>query len=132
MRMLGSVRRMPGLPRLCPDLSATVYGARVALAAMANALAKPDEAARWLADAEHIRRLILERLYDPKDAAFYDVDAQGNFVRVRSDVISRVLGEHVLKLSEAHDRAVVRGGVDAPDPQPEGVLGAVSAPVDCA
>ena len=28
--------------------------------------------------------LIIEKLYDPKDAAFYDLDAQNNFVRVRS------------------------------------------------
>jgi len=84
------------MPRLCPDLSATVYGARVALAAMANALGKPDEAARWQADAEHIRGLILSRLYSPEDGAFYDLDAQNNFVRVRGDAISRVLGEHVV------------------------------------
>ncbi|SNT36409.1 hypothetical protein SAMN05421770_10933 [Granulicella rosea] len=94
------------LPRLCPDLSATTYGGRVALAAMAKALGKKDEAARWQADAETIRRLIIDKLYDPKDAAFYDLDAQGNFVRVRSDVISRVLGEHVLKLDDRHDRAI--------------------------
>jgi hypothetical protein len=97
---------VPTLPRLCPDLSATTYGGRVALAAMAEALGKKDEAARWQADAETIRRLILDKLYDPKDAAFYDLDAQGNFVRVRSDVISRVLGEHVLKLSDRNDRAI--------------------------
>ena len=84
------------MPRLCPDLSATVYGGRIALAAMANALGKPDEAARWLADAEHIRQLILTKLYSPEDGAFYDLDAQNNFVKVRSDVISRVLGEHVV------------------------------------
>jgi hypothetical protein len=94
------------LPRLCPDLSATTYGGRVALAGMAAALGKKQEAARWKTDAETIRLLILEKLYDPKDAAFYDLDAQGNFVRVRSDVISRVLGEHVLKLSETRDRAI--------------------------
>jgi hypothetical protein len=97
---------VPTLPRLCPDLSATVYGGRVALAAMASALGKREEAARWEADAETIRRLIIERLYDPKDAAFYDLDAQNNFVRVRSDVISRVLGEHVLKLSDPKDKAI--------------------------
>jgi hypothetical protein len=97
---------MDTLPRLCPDLSATVYGARVALAEMANALGKPDDAARWREDAEHIRRLIIDRLYDAKDAAFYDLDAKNNFVRVRSDVISRVLGEHILKLSNPHDRAI--------------------------
>lgn len=94
------------LPRLCPDLSATTYGGRVALAAMAAALGKKNEAARWQADAETIRRLIIEKLYDPKDAAFYDLDAQGNFVRVRSDVISRVLGEHVLKIADRNDKEI--------------------------
>jgi hypothetical protein len=84
------------MPRLCPDLSATVYGGRMALAAMAKALGKPDDHARWLEDAEHIRQLILTKLYSPEDGAFYDLDAQNNFVRVRGDVISRVLGEHVL------------------------------------
>jgi hypothetical protein len=86
----------PTMPRLCPDLSATVYGGRIALAAMARALGKRDDEARWLADAEHIRHLILTKLYSPEDAAFYDLDAQNKFVRVRSVVTLRVLGEHVL------------------------------------
>jgi hypothetical protein len=94
------------LPRLCPDLSATTYGGRVALAAMAAALGKRDEAARWETEAERIRNLIIDKLYDPETAAFYDLDAQDKFVKVRSDVISRVLGEHVLKLSEKRDRAI--------------------------
>lgn len=94
------------VPRLCPDLSATVYGGRVALAAMAKALGKGDEQARWLSDAEHIRELILTRLYDPEDAAFYDVDPAGKFVRVRSDVISRVLGEHVLHIADRRDNTI--------------------------
>jgi hypothetical protein len=37
----------PGLPRLCPDLSATVYGGRVALSAIARALGKTAESDRW-------------------------------------------------------------------------------------
>ena len=94
------------MPRLCPDLSATVYGGRVALARMARALGKTAEAARWQSDAETIRQLILDKLYCPEEAAFYDLDAQGNFVRVRSDAISRVLGEHVLDLGQARDRAI--------------------------
>ena len=94
------------MPRLCPDLSATVYGGRVALAVMAKALGKAAEEARWQSDAETIRQLILDKLYCPEDAAFYDLDAQGKFVRVRSDVIGRVLGEHVLDLSHARDRAI--------------------------
>ena len=85
-----------GLPRLCPDLSATVYGARVALSAMATALGKSTEADRWSADAEAIRRLILHKLYDADDAAFYDLDANNKFVRVRSAAMLRVLGEHVV------------------------------------
>src|SRR6202044_1686338 len=60
------------MPRLCPDLSATVYGGRVALAAMAKALGKGEDEARWLEDAEHIRKLILSKLYSPEDGAFYD------------------------------------------------------------
>jgi hypothetical protein len=86
----------PGLPRLCPDLSATVYGGRVALAAMARALGKTADADRWTESADHLRRLVLDKLYVPHDAAFYDLDAKGNFVRIRSDVISRVCGEHVV------------------------------------
>jgi hypothetical protein len=85
----------PGLPRLCPDLSATVYGGRVALAAMAQALGKSSEADRWTEDAEEIRKLIVEKLYYARDAGFYDVDAQGRFVWVRTAAVLRVLGEHV-------------------------------------
>ena len=86
----------PGLPRLCPDLSATVYGARVALSAMARALDKRAEAEHWTESAEQIRRLILAKLYVQEEGAFYDLDAHGKFVRVRSDVLSRVCGEHVV------------------------------------
>jgi hypothetical protein len=85
----------PGLPRLCPDLSATVYGGRVALAAMAAALGKTSEADRWTEDAEEIRKLIIEKLCDPRDSGFYDVDTQGRYVWVRSAATLRVLGEHV-------------------------------------
>jgi hypothetical protein len=105
----GDARKAPqiaSMPRLCPDLSATVYGGRVALAAMAKALGKMGEAARWQSDAETIRLLILDKLYCAEDAAFYDRDAQGKFVRVRSDAISRVLGEHVLDLAHVRDRAI--------------------------
>jgi len=94
----GDARKCPpgaGLPRLCPDLSATVYGGRVALAGMAKALGKTDEADRWNEDAETIRGLIIARLYDPVDGAFYDLDADSQFVRVRSSTILTVLGEHV-------------------------------------
>jgi hypothetical protein len=86
----------PGLPYLAPDLSATVYGGRVALAAMAQALGKKDEANQWIERAETVRRAIMEHCFDPEEACFYDVDAAGEFVRIRGDVLTRVLGEGVV------------------------------------
>jgi len=85
-----------GLPYLAPDLSATVYGGRLALAAMANALERPEEADAWLERAEAIRQAIMEHCFDAEDACFYDVDGEGEFVRIRGDVLTRVLGEHVV------------------------------------
>jgi hypothetical protein len=86
----------PTLPRLCPDLSATTYGARVALAAMAKALGKTAEGDQWTESAHKIRGLILSRLYVPEEAAFYDLDAQDRFVKIRSEILTRVCAEHVL------------------------------------
>jgi hypothetical protein len=103
----GDARKCPpidSLPRLCPDLSATVYGGRVALSGMALALGHKEAADHWLEDAEAIRRRIIEKLYCPEDATFYDLDAHEKFVRVRSVLIAGVLGEHVLKLEIPSDR----------------------------
>lgn len=83
------------LPRLCPDLSATTYGARVALAAMAKALGKSSDSERWLERAAKIRSLIPGRLFVDREAGFYDLDARNQFVRIRCDILSRVCGEHV-------------------------------------
>jgi hypothetical protein len=92
------------VPRLCPDLSATVFGGRVALSAMATALGKTVEAQKWTDDAEHIRSLIAEKLWCEEDASFYDVDPNGSFVRIRSVANCRVLGEHVLRLNVSQER----------------------------
>lgn len=86
----------PGVPRLCPDLSATVYGGRVALASMADALGKRSEAEQWRDRAQTLRTLVMEKLYVPEDAAFYDVDTKGQFVKVRSAVLTRMAGEHLV------------------------------------
>jgi len=83
------------LPRLCPDLSATVYGQRLALAEMADALGKRDEAGRWREQAASIRAAILARLWSDEDAAFYDRDAEDRFVAIRGDILTRMCGEHV-------------------------------------
>ena len=70
------------MPRLCPDLSATVFGARIALGQMVKALGKQAESDRWVEDAERIRKLILEKLWCEEDSSFYDVAPDGTFVRV--------------------------------------------------
>ncbi len=86
---------IPSLPRLCPDLSATVYGGRLALAAMAEARGRRGEADRWREQASVLRTAILQRLWSAEDAAFYDRDPQDRFVRIRSDILTRMCGEHV-------------------------------------
>jgi len=86
---------VPVLPFLSPDLSATMVGARRAMAEMAKALGKSDEADRWTADCEALRRTLIDKLWVAQDGAFYDLDAQNHYVRVRSDVISRVASEHI-------------------------------------
>jgi len=84
------------LPYLAPDLSATVYGGRVALAGMAERLGRRPQADEWRAKAETTRKLIIEHCYDPEDECFYDVDAKGDFVRIKGDVLTRVFSEHVV------------------------------------
>ena len=68
----------------------------VALAEMAKALGKNTDADRWRTQADRIRKLILEKLFVEDDAAFYDLDANDRFIRIRSDILSRVCGEHVV------------------------------------
>lgn len=84
------------LPYLAPDLSATVYGGRVALAKMAEQLGKNLEAEEWREKAEEIRLLIIKHCFDHEDECFYDVDTDGKFVRIRGDILTRVFSEHVV------------------------------------
>ena len=101
-------RFTPGqsVPRLCPDLSATVFGARSALSAMASALGKQSEARKWKASAEQMRTAIVERLWCADDASFYDVAPDNTFVRVRSVANLRILGEHVLRMDVPRERKI--------------------------
>ena len=82
---------LPELPLLAPDLSATKYLGRVALAQMARLLGRAGEEAMWLERAEALRQQILRLTFDADTGFFYDVDAQGRFVRVKGDAGLRVL-----------------------------------------
>jgi len=83
------------LPYLAPDLSATVYGGRLALAQMARQLGNPD-AEKWTMKAEETRRALLALCFDPETLCFYDLDKNNRFIRIRGDALTRVLSEHVV------------------------------------
>lgn len=86
----------PILPYLAPDLTANVYCQRKYLAKIAEELGKHDEAKAWLVKAEQIKQALFTHCYDAEDDFFYDVDRQGQFVRIQSDVLLRVLACEVV------------------------------------
>lgn len=94
---------IPGMPWLAPDLSATLFGGRVALGEMASVLGDDKASKEWRAKALATRRAILEKLFVKRDGAFYDLKTDGTFVRMRHDAITRVMGEHVVDRAEFND-----------------------------
>jgi hypothetical protein len=84
------------LPYVAPDLSATVYGGRRALAMMARQLGREAEARDWDVAADATRKKLLDLCFDPESECFYDRNRDGEYVRIRGDVLSRVLCEHVV------------------------------------
>ena len=85
----------PQLPFLAPDLSATVYGGRKALAAMASLLGLGDASDQWSDSAERLRRKINSKCFSEEDLCYYDRMATGELLRIRGDVLLRVLQEGV-------------------------------------
>ena len=94
-------------PMLAPDMNAVFYGDRCALAEMADELGYADQARDWREKAADVKRRMMEMLYDPKDAFFYDVDRHGNQRKFLSISISNVFQEHVLD-KETADRIYQR------------------------
>ncbi|MDR6884068.1 MGH1-like glycoside hydrolase domain-containing protein [Bacillus sp. 3255] len=81
----------PILPFLAPDLTANVYCQRLYLSRMAQELGDAEAAAGWEAKAQQSLDSLFEHCYDRADAFFYDVDRNGEWVRIQSDVLLRVL-----------------------------------------
>lgn len=79
----------PILPFLAPDLTASVYCSRKYLAKMAEELGMAS--APWEEKAAASLRSLMDHCYDEADAFFYDVDRNGEMVRIQSDVLLRVL-----------------------------------------
>ncbi len=86
---------LPCMPLIAADLSATRYGDRIALAALAERLGKPEEAARWRQDAAALKAKMQELLYDEETDFYYDRSPQG-LRKYRTEHITRIFLNHVL------------------------------------
>ncbi len=111
---------LPTMPYLAPDLSATVYGERKALAGMARMLGKASEAAQWEERAESLRKALMKWCFDADDLFFYDRDARNHLIRIRTVVILRIFGSQVVepKLFEAMYQRHVRNPKEFWTPYP--------------
>jgi hypothetical protein len=79
----------PLLPYIAPDLTANVACQRRYLARLAEELG--DSGAEWRVKADASEAALFDCCYDSGDAFFYDLDRNGEHVRVQSDILLRVL-----------------------------------------
>ena len=90
---------IPVMPVLSVDLSAMLYGNRMALAELAGRLGRTDEKVHWENKALAVREVIMEYLYDPADEFYYDRDRNG-FRKYRTEHITRLFLNGVLTQDE--------------------------------
>jgi hypothetical protein len=90
---------LPCMPVLSVDLSAMLFGTRIALAELADLLGRPADAVRWRTEADAIGAAIRRHLYDPEDEFFYDRDPSG-FRRYRTEHVTRLFLNGVLTQDE--------------------------------
>lgn len=90
---------LPEMPILSVDLSAMLYGHRIALAELAGLLGKNDEAALWLKKADDLRNAINTYLYDEADEFYYDLSTSG-LRKYRTEHITRLFLNKVLTQEE--------------------------------
>lgn len=95
----GNMPDIPIMPVLSVDLSAVLYGGRLALAELAKRLGRTDEESCWRERAEELRCRIREYLYDPEDDFYYDRDENG-LRKYRSEHITRLFLNRVLEQDE--------------------------------
>lgn len=79
---------LPNIPYVAPDLTANVACQRGYLARMAGHLG--TDTTQWEEAALASRAALYDLCFDADDACFYDLDAHGRQVRIRSDVLLRV------------------------------------------
>lgn len=88
-----------GLPWYVPDLSSARLGDRRALARIARAIGREDDAIAWKRRADETAANLRRWLFDEADACFHDRRADGSFVRMRGEILTHPLRE------DAVDRA---------------------------
>ena len=93
-------------PILALDMNCNFYGTQIALAEMAEMLDKPEEAADWREKARKVKQEIFNRLYEPDDAFFYDVDRNGQRRKYKCSTIFHLFLEGVL--DPAEDAALIQ------------------------
>ncbi|RED61799.1 MGH1-like glycoside hydrolase domain-containing protein [Cohnella lupini] len=81
----------PILPLLAPDLTASAYCGREYLARMASELGLEEEAIAWKKKAGETLESLVAHCFSEDDGFFYDLDNNGRFNRIQSDVLLRVL-----------------------------------------
>ncbi|MBS5587094.1 MAG: hypothetical protein KHX36_12815 [Clostridiales bacterium] len=112
---------LPGLPLLAPDLSATKYLGRVALAQMARLLGRAGEEAMWLERAEALRQQILRLTFDA-DTGFFLRCGRAGALRARQ----RGRGLARADVPRA-GRSSVRANSFRPRAEPRRILDALSS-----
>ena len=88
------------LPILSPDMNAVFFADRMALSDMARELGKENECRVWRRKADQVRQKMFERLYDEKEAFFFDADRQLRKRPLKTISITNVFGERVLTQAE--------------------------------
>lgn len=91
----GNMPDLPVMPILSVDLSAMLYGSRIAMAELAAALGMDKEQHFWEDAALQLKELIYQYLYDPEDDFFYDRSPQG-FRKYRTEHITRLFLNKVI------------------------------------
>jgi hypothetical protein len=79
----------PFLPLVAPDLTANVACQRLYLAHIAEELS--EDGGVWRDKSRRSEEALFASCWDAEDSFFYDLDRNGEFVRVQSDVLLRVL-----------------------------------------
>lgn len=90
-------------PMLAVDMNCHFYGTQIALSEMARKLGKTDEAKKWEQNAKKVKENIFLHLFDKDDAFFYDVDRNGNKIKLMSSTILHLFLEKVLDKEEDKD-----------------------------